>query len=185
MKIIHGDRNYLYTILSAAFNMLKIKPAIIELGVLNGHNAKKIQETLLPRKMVLLDAWSCDIFDDYRQINANRHWVDPIDSYDSYFGGALSDQKTFDQLYLNTQNLFATDANVSIIREGTKQGREILRQSNPKLKFDLVYVDASHQFETVFDDLKKAGYIIDLSVVDMPDGISRKEKYKFIREFRK
>lgn len=87
MKVVQADRNFFYNILSLAFNNLQIEPAIVELGVLNGVNARQMKEALNPRFMALIDAWSCDIFHDYRAINAGREWVDPIDTFDEYFGG--------------------------------------------------------------------------------------------------
>ena len=81
MKVIIEDRKFLYHILHFSFNKLKVQPNIIELGVLNGVNAKMLQNILRPSHIVLLDSWSCDVFNDYRTTNAQRSWVAQIDTF--------------------------------------------------------------------------------------------------------
>jgi len=152
MKAVFGNRSLIYKILSACFASQAKAPEIIEVGVFNGKNAKNLYDELKPSKMVLVDSWSSAVaVDDYRFTNRHRPWVqDPIE-FSTYFGGAIDDQSTFDRLYESTRTLFSMNANVEIIRSNSSVAAEILKSTGSN--FDLIYVDANHQFEQVFDDL--------------------------------
>jgi hypothetical protein len=154
MKVLIGLRSLIYQIVTAAFQSVNIKPKAAELGVLDGKNAEVIYKTMAPEKMYLIDSWSKEIFVDYNTNNAHRDWVDNNEKYAFYFGGALSNQATFDNLHKKTVDRFYGRGDVEIIRAGTRDALPLLKQSLGRDgKLDLIYVDASHQYETVLDDL--------------------------------
>jgi hypothetical protein len=154
MKVVNSDRNFFYDILNIAFNAFQINPIIAELGVLNGNNALQMKGKLKPKALVLIDAWDSKAFDDYKNNNIHRPWVEDLDTYHEYFGGPVSSQSTLDKLFGLCTAKFKNDTTVTILKANTTEAFNIL-QSSPTLpnKFNLIYVDASHQFESVFDDL--------------------------------
>jgi hypothetical protein len=154
MKVLFSGRDAVYAILRACFDALGLRPRVAELGVLDGTNAARMQELLAPAALYLVDAWSTEAFADYRRANAHRDWVDDLDRYAEYFGGPLTEQSTFDRLHEAVVARFAGEPAVRIIRAPTAAGRDALRQELAAgAMLDLVYVDASHQYETVLDDL--------------------------------
>jgi hypothetical protein len=154
MKVIIGDRELIYRIIHATFASIKKKPIVAELGVLNGKNAERLYEILSPAQLFLIDSWSASIVDEYVRNNSHRAWTGGVEKYASYFGGALTEQSTFDNLYKRVFETFEKYDNVEIIRSDTTNAVQILKDKLTGSKgLDLVYVDASHQYEAVFDDL--------------------------------
>jgi hypothetical protein len=154
MKILFAGRDAIYAVLRACFDALGVRPGVAELGVLDGSNAARMLDLLSPSALYLIDAWSTDAFADYRRANAHRQWVDDLDRYAEYFGGPLTEQSTFDRLHDAVAARFAGEPSVRIVRAPTAAGRDALRRELAEgAKLDLVYVDASHQYETVLDDL--------------------------------
>jgi len=153
MKVLIGNRIMLYGILNSCFQSLEISPRIAEIGVLNGKNAEVMVQIFSPSYTYLIDSWSSEIFKDYRDTNKHREWVDDISTYSFYFGGDVNNQATFDNLYDEVQKLFLHKKNVKIIRGSSFDGLKKLKLELGTSKLDLIYLDASHQYETVFDDL--------------------------------
>lgn len=152
MKVLNADRRLIYSILNAAYSSQGIKPKLMELGVLTGNNASTMFEVLAPEVMYLVDSWSCEPAVEYKRANAHRPWVDDPEKYAEYYGGPLSDQATFDRLYQKTVQLFSNKSNVQIVRASTRDAASQLKASGVA-NLDMIYVDANHQYETVFDDL--------------------------------
>ena len=154
MKVLIGTRELIYGILNATFRSKGTAPLIAEFGVLDGGNAKKLYEILQPQSMFLIDSWSKDMVEEYTKNNAHRSWVENIEKYASYFGGSLFDQHTFDALHEKVLTKFSGCENVKILKSTTLASiptlNSLLGESS---KFDLMYVDASHQYESVLDDL--------------------------------
>lgn len=153
MKVIFGDRVLLYKILHAGFERLGIRPRIAEVGVLRGENAMKLREIFSPSHLYLIDSWSTDGVSEYMQTNSHRSWVDDPEKHARYFGGPLKDQSTFDNLYAGVISKFGDFQDVSIIRESSRKAAGTLAALQGESSMDMIYLDASHQFEAVFDDL--------------------------------
>jgi hypothetical protein len=161
MKIIIANRSAIYKMVSLAFKHLGIRPIAAELGVLDGINAEEIYKTIRPEEMCLIDSWSKEVFEDYRKNNAHRPWVNDIEEYAHYFGGSLNDQKTFDNLYLKAVKRFKGKDNIKIFRSASIAAIPSLLDFLNGKKFNYIYVDASHQYETVFDDLMEYQHLLD------------------------
>jgi len=127
---------------------------VIELGVLKGDNAEDIYKALTPSVLVLVDAWLSAVMKSDDDTNAHRPWFKSVDIYQDYFGGSIKEQKTFDNLYQQVISRFVSNSSVQIIRKNTQAARlDIAKMCETKGRFDLIYIDANHQFESVFDDL--------------------------------
>lgn len=126
----------------------------MELGVLRGENALQIHRALSPESLFLIDAWSSEVFIEYDRINSHRSWVTPIEQYSNYFGGSVFDQATLELLFEQTCRRFADIPNVQILRTDTRNAMKVLESQEVLPRgIDFVYVDANHQYESVFDDL--------------------------------
>ena len=144
MKVLIGGRHLVYQILSLCFAKLQVRPKIAELGVLKGDNAAAIDEALRPSALLLVDAWSAKAAQSFAQRNHDKTWVE------QYYGGPLLEQETYDKLFQAVSDRFSGKAHVSIIRSNSRDALPALRQHG---KFDMVYVDADHEYEQVFSDL--------------------------------
>jgi hypothetical protein len=155
MKIIDCNRRDFYQIISICFEHLGISPEIIEVGVNKGDNAEQIHKILKPSLLYLLDSWSAKHSSNYNSINKHRFWVDKPEKYDYYFGGSVYEQSTFDSIFISLVEKFKSESrydNIKILRNTSLEGAAILKSVNQY--FDLIYLDASHQYEDVYDDLK-------------------------------
>ena len=160
MKVVEADREIFYTILDLAFKHLELEATAVEVGVLKGENSAKILEMISLTKFYLIDQWNVDAFTDYKNNNDHRNWVNKIDDYAYYFGGSLTDQTTFDALYNQVVERFKDNENVSIIREGSLSAANNLKELGVD-NINFAYIDASHQFETVLDDLLAYHSLVD------------------------
>ena len=144
----------IYQVLSASFASISKRPRIMEMGVHSGKNAIRMHELLAPAEMVLVDSWSSAIFDDYMKSNGHRSWIVDPSNFSSYFGGPLNEQSTFDRLLDECHGRFAGLPNIRFIRSDTRAAAASIKTEDGALgSFDLIYVDANHQYETVLDDL--------------------------------
>lgn len=154
MKVCNVRREVFYTVLQRTLAALRVRPRVMELGVLRGENASTLDTVLSPELMVLVDAWSSAAFVDYANVNSHRPWVSRMDDYSDYFGGRVSEQGTFDRLLKEVEIRFAGAGHVRILRADTRTAALQIRSSALMPRgFELIYVDANHQYETVFDDL--------------------------------
>ena len=115
--------------------------------------AQVIDQHLAPEKLFLVDAWSSQAFDDYRLNNQHRPWVNDLDSFTYYFGGPVSEQATMDRLHAKAVDRFQHKSHATILKSPTLPAREHLGALLGDRKLDYIYVDASHQYESVLDDL--------------------------------
>lgn len=161
MKVVSCFREGLYSIVAEAFRRADRRPAMIELGVLDGNNAECLMAHLDPAKTVLVDSWSADVSKGYCEFDQLPPWMLPIDAplFESYYGGSLSDQATFDRLYGIVRERFAGRPDIEIIRNDTISAFEVLHDRFGNT-FDFVYVDANHNYEYVLRDLLYYEYLL-------------------------
>lgn len=153
MKVCMTHRETFYHVLKAVFDACNKKPVIAELGVLRGQNALNLYNALSPEQMVLIDSWSPSATEAYSPFDQLPPWVDPVDSYDYYYGGSLYDMATWDNLYEECQGKFADKHNVTLIRAETIDAIPEIQPRTGIEKFDLIYIDANHQYEYILRDM--------------------------------
>lgn len=153
MKVCEIDRNQMYAALQHGLRALQVQPRLVELGVCKGDNAQQLLDRLDPALLVLVDSWSTASNRDYCAFDPLPPWIDPPDAYDDYFGGPTWEQATWDRLHDGCQQRFAADARVRIVRATTAEAVPAVQRLADDSQFDLVYVDASHQYEYVLRDL--------------------------------
>lgn len=153
MKVCEAHRLVFYYLLDAVFKAFEIKPIIAELGVLRGENAMAMYQAMSPQHMVLIDSWSTEANDAYSPFDTLPHWVKPVDEYAYYYGGSMREQKTFDALFEACVERFKDIDNATIIRANTIDAISLLKSETGIKQFDLVYIDANHQYEYVLRDM--------------------------------
>ena len=152
MRIIDADRSYIYAVLRGIFQQLKCNPKIAEVGVLKGKNATVMHDALKPQQMVLIDSWSNDSVGRYRSINSHRPWVADPSKFEFYYGGSIDEQSTYDSIFEEAKSNLAGTSNVEFLKSNSLDAVKILEQRKQD-KFEFIYLDASHQYEEVLDDL--------------------------------
>jgi|694.fasta_scaffold06561_17 hypothetical protein len=161
MKVVQLGRNDLYVVLSMTYKAMAIAPKVIELGVLRGDNALVLHRTLSPSLMVLIDAWSAEAATQgYCPFDELPAWVNPVDTYDYYFGGSVREQRTYDAIHDECVSKFKDLANVVFLRYATIDALAHIKPNTGANHFDLVYVDANHQYEYVLRDLMRYQEIV-------------------------
>lgn len=153
MRVIIHDRYIVYKIVRECLDVMGIHPWCAELGVLDGRNAEVIDQIIKPERLMLIDAWSSKAFEDYTRYNAHRPWVSHVDSFDHYFGGPVSEQATMDRLYDAASTRFRDKGHVTLVKGSTLNSIAQIEKLLGTRKLDYIYVDASHQYESVLDDL--------------------------------
>jgi hypothetical protein len=155
MRVINSDRSVIYKILALYFARLKKRPRIAELGVLRGVNSEVMRNSLKPVKMYLVDRWSPEVMIGHELTDYPKFWAvshgDP--GVERYYGGSLSDPLTYDKLYEETLFRFQNCSDVEIIRKNTSAAFDDLVRLGELKQLDLVYLDANHEYETVFWEL--------------------------------
>jgi hypothetical protein len=154
MKVCNADRATLYTLLAAAFAMLKIEPDVVELGVLRGDNAQRLQLALKPRRMLLVDAWSSQaVAGAMHPFEFRPDWIAPAEDLSGYFGGPVGDQATFDRLHAQCVERFAAQPGVQLLRADTVEALRSDAVAAFADGFHLAYIDANHRYEYVLREL--------------------------------
>lgn len=153
MKVCNVGRYAFYQVLERVFFAQKVRPNIAELGVLRGENALQMYNTLSPQNLVLIDSWSVSANDAYNPFDELPPWVEPVETYEYYYGGPMREQATFDRLYDECRARFEGLPNVHFIRADTIGALDRIQAETGIEKFELVYVDANHQYEYVLRDL--------------------------------
>lgn len=153
MKVCTTYRESFYHLLNAVFTAYGKKPVMAELGVLRGENALKLYQALSPEQMVLIDSWSPSANDGYCAFDQLPHWVEPVDSYAYYYGGPMHEQATWDKLHQECQDRFADMDNVTVIRADSFSAIDEIKPRTGIDTFDIVYIDANHQYEFILRDL--------------------------------
>jgi hypothetical protein len=150
MMVVNSSRDVFYGLTKAAFELHKIPRIALEIGVLRGDNANSILQDFSPTKLFLLDAYSAEEIVNAVFARQHRHsWLRSLDSLANYFGGDVRSQATFDKLQTIVEQRFSHDSRVSLARGSSSDWRSLI----PLGVITFAYVDASHQFEDVFDDL--------------------------------
>lgn len=153
MKVCEFPRGTFFQILGAIYKAAEIQPDIAELGVLRGENAMKMYQAMAPRKLVLIDSWSAKSMRDYSPFEVLPPWVSPMSKFDFYFGGSLTEQKTFDALLAQCKARFANVPNVTLINANTMDAVAKIKTEAGVDLLDVIYVDSNHQYEYVLRDL--------------------------------
>ncbi|SON56005.1 hypothetical protein HDIA_2464 [Hartmannibacter diazotrophicus] len=118
--------------------------------MLKGENAQFLYETLRPSSMTLVDSWSAEeIMSGYSPFDSLPSYIDDLSATESYFGGPLDDQATFDRLLAEAKARFTGRDNVKFVVADSFKGLDQVADSS----LDLVYLDANHQYEFIYRDL--------------------------------
>lgn len=158
MKVVHLTRNDFYVILGVAYKALNTNPRLMEVGVLRGLNAvdmhREISQSIAPSLLVLIDSWSAEITKGWNAFEgATPPWLSPPEAKNAYYGGSVFEQATYDRLYAECVENVKDLPNVKILRHSSIAALDHIAQCAGPEKFDLCYVDATHQYEYVLRDL--------------------------------
>jgi hypothetical protein len=122
-----------------------------EVGVYRGDFSQRIFDTCTPSELYLIDNWKfeikdhnpfADVAENFGGFSGKVHW--------QHFGD--DPNATQEQNFQHVTNRFANAANVKIIRANSFEGI----QSLPDNHFDVMYIDANHQYEYVLRDMMEA-----------------------------
>lgn len=111
--------------------LLPASPVVAEVGVQTGKNADRIYRTLSPGLMVLVDPW--------KHYGTKRYSVD----------GANVRQSRQNARYKQTRQRFADRKSSLILRTESQAAAKLI----PDGTFDLVYLDAQHDYQSVRNDI--------------------------------
>jgi len=157
MKVVHLTRSDFYVILGAAYKALNTHPKLMEVGVLRGLNAvnmhNAISQHIAPSLMVLIDSWSAEITKGWNVFEGTSPWLSPPEAKNGYYGGSVFEQATYDRLYDECVQNVKELPNVKILRHSSIAALDHIKQQTGADKFDLCYIDATHQYEYVLRDL--------------------------------
>lgn len=103
-----------------------------EIGVYKGKFSERIIELTNPKKLILVDAWDISVIRD----NSDSH--------------KSNTQYNFDLLYSHVYNKFKHKNIVEIIRKNSNEALESFTDGY----FDWIYIDTSHNYEDVLNDLE-------------------------------
>jgi hypothetical protein len=141
---VMGDRNSL-------IQQFPKGGAWAEVGVYRGDFSQRILETCAPVEFHLIDNWKFDIEDhnpfsdeaeNFSGFSGKIHW--------QHFGD--DPNATQEQNYQYVKSRFANAPNINIIRANSLEGIKSL----PDAHFDVMYIDANHQYEYVLRDMMEA-----------------------------
>ena len=122
-----------------------------EIGVYRGDFSQKIFDTCEPSELYLIDNWRFEIRDhnpfsekaeNFSGFAGKIHW--------QHFGD--DPNATQEQNYQHVKSRFAHAPQVKVVRANSIEGI----QSLPDSHFDVMYVDANHQYEYVLRDMMEA-----------------------------
>lgn len=158
MKVVHLARKDFYVILGVAYKALNVNPRLMEVGVLRGENAlamhRAIAQHATPSLMLLIDSWSADVTKGWDPFEGKAPpWLAPQESKNAYYGGSIYEQSTYDSLYAACMENVKDLPGVKVIRDSSMGALEQIEQVSGPGKFDLCYIDATHQYEYVLRDL--------------------------------
>lgn len=150
MIVSNIDRSTMYEAVRHNFDEARLDVYALEIGVLRGENASSILSSISPKKMALLDLWSSSAICSALYSRAEkRPWLRSPASLSRYFGGDIRTQETFDTMHQGVLKKFAEDDRVTVIRGSTSDWSD----HSPSGLYNFIYLDASHQYEDVLDDL--------------------------------
>jgi len=160
MLLIDGMREVCYQVLQTYYKFNKIKPKILELGVHRGSNAVNLHKIFDPCQLDLVDSWDANVISNaYSPTNADVFWTDSLEARANYYGGDIQKQDTLDQNMMICKQKVAKLSNTNVIK---KKSINFLKQcKNKEIKYDLIYVDGSHDYEDVLVDLMWASQILE------------------------
>ncbi len=122
-----------------------------EVGVYRGDFSQRIFDTCAPSELYLIDNWKFEIAE-------HNPFIDVAENF-SGFAGKIHWQHfgddpnaTQEQNYQNVKSRFANASNVKIIRDNSIAGIQALQDG----RFDVIYIDANHQYEYVLRDMMEA-----------------------------
>ena len=80
-------------------------------------------------------------------------WIKPMNVLDTFYGGSIYEQTTFDKIFEQCSKRFADAPHVEIIRADTVEVLADWNKVERNEQFNLVYVDANHRYESVLREL--------------------------------
>jgi hypothetical protein len=143
MKIVNAIRTEIYPIIGICFQELQIKPSVVEIGVCKGTNLRSIISSINAERIVLVDQWI-----PYPPFKDAKPGTELYKQGSKYFGGAVDDPSTYENLYNHCQTEFSTSL---ILRKDSLSAAKELTEKN--IKFDFIYIDGGHLYQEVYDDL--------------------------------
>ena len=120
-------------------------PAVAELGVWRGEFSRCLLETLAPRSLTLVDAWSEASYTPAADGGPQMQGFG--ERIRTYFGGEPA--AALEAAYRHVVETFRGDARVSVVRADTWEAAT----SFPDGSFDVIYLDANHRHEHVLGDM--------------------------------
>ena len=137
-----------------------------EVGVSGGSNALDIVQICRPRRLYLIDCW--EQFSDKPCVQRQDR-----------------NNEKLDAIYENVKSKFSVYRNVNIVRKYSLDGMSIFADKS----MDWIYLDASHQYEDILQDMRMAQHKIKSGGVlcghDYVKEGKNKGVYKAVNEFLK